>query len=200
MAGHDAAGYFRRRYMDNRLPGYVRRFERCCSMAVRHLLDDTEQLYPSIIKGYRQILTVCSICSTFLYLTGHTELFFSGIRDKNRFFSYGRWGAKVSNKSNRIENIISIPYIYWLCAVRHSRTSVEHLSNTVRRSVEQRNEHHNFFQPRFPRLFDGSSGQVRSCSTNHRTTRSPGQQTIKPFLWIGSIRSTVFYPTGHIKR
>ena len=62
--------------MDKRLPGYVRRFERCCSMAVRPLLDDTEQPYPFIIKGYRRILTICSICSVFLYPTGHIELFF----------------------------------------------------------------------------------------------------------------------------
>ena len=177
--------------MDNRLPGYVRRFERFCSMAVRHLLDDIEQLYPSIIKGYRHILTVCSICSAFLYLTGHTELFFSEIRDKGQFFSYGRWRGKVSNKSNRIENIISIPYIYWFSSVRPFRTSIEHMSNTVRRSVEQQHEHHRLFHLTVPNdvrqiiwsgsiMFDSNPNRATPNTTKALVVFAPAVRFVRP--------------------
>ena len=92
-----------------------------------------------------QFLTDCSICSTLLYPTELRELFYSQIRSIRLTFSLRRKGEKVSNKSNRIENIFSIPYIPELHTVRPYRTSIEHMSNTVRRPFEQQHEHHRFF-------------------------------------------------------
>ena len=93
-----------------------------------------------------QFLTDCSICSTLLYPTDLRELFYSEICSIRLTFSLRRKGEKVSNKSNRIENILSIPYISKPHTVRLSRTFVEHLSNTVRQSLDQKHEHHRLFQ------------------------------------------------------
>lgn len=102
---------------------------------------------PCESRAVGQFLTDCSICSTLLYPTELRELFYSQICSISLTFSFRRKGEKVSNKSNRIENILSIPYISKPDTVRLVQTFVEHLSNTVRRSLEQQHEHHNIFQP-----------------------------------------------------
>ena len=114
-----------------------------CSTNVRH---SRTTCTPYRSKAAGHFLHVCSICSTFLYLTRQRELFFSHIGSNWPEFSLRRKGEKVSNKSNRIENILSIPYISKPHTVRLSRTFVEHLSNTVRQSLDQKHEHHRLFQ------------------------------------------------------
>ena len=118
-----------------------------CSTNVR-LVRTACSPYQSRAAG--QFLTDCSICSTLLYPTELRELFYSQICSIRLTFSLRRKGEKVSNKSNRIENILSIPYIPKPNTVRPYRTFVEHLSNTVRQSLEQQHEHHRLLQPTVP--------------------------------------------------
>lgn len=138
-----------------------------------------------------QFLTDCSICSTLLYPTDLRELFYSEICSIRLTFSLRRKGEKVSNKSNRIENILSIPYISKPRTVRPYQTFVEHLSNTVRRSVEQQHEHHRLFHLTVPNdvrriiwsgsiMFDSNPNRATLVSTKALMVFAPAVRFVRP--------------------
>ncbi|WP_157674261.1 hypothetical protein [Endozoicomonas ascidiicola] len=99
----------------------------------------------------------------------------------------------MSNKSNRIEDILSTPYIPIPPAVRLTLTFVEQLSNTVRRSIEQQHEHHTFFQSAVPKavrrsirsgsvLFDGLSNSQTTETTLAPSVFPEAVRFVRPFF------------------
>ena len=138
-----------------------------------------------------QFLTDCSICSTLLYPTELKELFYSQIRSIRLTFSLRRKGEKVSNKSNRIENILSIPYIPKPNTVRPYRTFVEHLSNIVRRSLKQQHEHLRLFQSTVLNavrqsiwsgsiMFDSNPNKATPVTTKALAVFAPAVRSVRP--------------------